>query len=109
MINFYRADGIGHIVFANGEEAVPVGRVSIFTDNTTNTLVFSEDGNDRFWINTTQELRVEDQVITGTNEDLAAYIAPVFALATGGGGTALTTEQLDLLQYLRDIKATNEQ
>lgn len=107
MINFYKDNGIGKITFASGLTVDVLGRVSIYVDNTTNTLVFAEDGRDKYWINTAGTLQVNGSNISGTNQQKADLIAPVFALtASGGGSNQLTSDQL---AFLVNLKATYEQ
>lgn len=108
MINFYKEDGIAKISFADGQSTDVLGRVSIFVDNTVNQLVISEDGRDKFWVATGQEIRVNNIIITGTNQHKADLIAPVFAL-TASGGTPTNQLSASELQFLKDLKATTEQ
>lgn len=97
MINFYKdSDGVGTIQFNDGSVISLSDDVDVAADNTTNQIIISEFRQIKFWISTSQTLEVEGSTITGTNQQKADLIAPVFARAsTGTGGVTSYNDLTD--------------
>lgn len=92
-INFIKTAGVPKITFGNGEEVSLSSTASVSADQTTNQLIISEYGQQRYYINAANTLQVEGATISGTLAQKKDLVAAAIAVSAGSGGTTPAVNQ----------------